>query len=54
MDMNTIEQHMEKFGSRIQLEYETQNYDGVRLKTGTISGTMISYTGVMCVADQYS
>jgi hypothetical protein len=42
MDISSIEQHMDRFGSRIQLEYETQNYDGVRIKTGTISGTMIS------------
>jgi hypothetical protein len=38
MDISSIEQHMDRFGSRIQLEYETQNYDGVRIKTGTISG----------------
>ena len=42
MDISSIEQHMDRFGSRIQLEYETQNYEGVRIKTGTISGTMIS------------
>ena len=33
---------MDRFGPRIQLEYETQNYDVVRIKTGKISGTMIS------------
>ena len=38
---------MEEYGSQINLEYETQNHDGVNMKTGTISGTMV------CSESQY-
>jgi len=42
MGVVSAPQHMEKFGSRIRLEYETQTYDGVKKKTGTTPGTMTS------------
>ena len=32
---------MEDYGSQLKIEYETQNHDGVSMKTGTISGTMV-------------
>ena len=38
---------MEEYGSQINLEYETQNHDGVNMKTGIISGTMV------CSESQY-
>jgi hypothetical protein len=42
-----VEEHMEEYGSQIKLEYETQNHDGVNMKTGTMSGTMV------CSESQY-
>jgi hypothetical protein len=42
-----VEEHMEEYGSQIKLEYETQHHDGVNMKTGTMSGTMV------CSESQY-
>ena len=42
-----VEEYMEEYGSQIKLEYETQNHDGVNMKTGTMSGTMV------CSESQY-
>jgi hypothetical protein len=36
-----VEEYMEDYGSQVKIEYETQNHDGVSMKTGTISGTMV-------------
>ena len=32
---------VEDYGSQVKIEYETQSHDGVSMKTGTISGTMV-------------
>ena len=36
-----VEEYMEDYGSQVKIEYETQSHDGVSMKTGTISGTMV-------------
>ena len=36
-----VEEYMEDYGSQLKMEYETQNHDGVHMKTGTMSGTMV-------------
>ena len=36
-----VEEYMEDYGSQVNIEYETQSHDGVNMKTGTISGTMV-------------
>jgi hypothetical protein len=38
---------MEEYGSQVQIEYESQNFDGISMKTGIIAGTMI------CSESQY-
>jgi hypothetical protein len=36
-----VEEYMEEYGSQLKIEYETQSHDGVNMKTGTMSGTMV-------------
>ena len=36
-----VEEFMEEHGSQVHIEYESQNYEGISMKTGTIAGTMI-------------
>lgn len=43
-----VEDYMEQYGSNIELTYETQNFDGIHLKTGTMTGNM------SCTERQYS
>ena len=42
-----VEEYMEDYGSQIHLDYETQNHDGINMKTGAIAGTMV------CSESQY-
>lgn len=43
-----VEDYMEQYGSNIELTCETQNFDGIHLKTGTMTGNM------SCTERQYS
>ena len=42
-----VEKFMEDHGNQVHIKYETQNYDGISMKTGTIAGTMV------CSESQY-
>jgi hypothetical protein len=37
MKGDLVEEFMEEYGSQVQIEYELQNFDGISMKTGTIS-----------------
>jgi hypothetical protein len=41
-----VEEFMEEYGSQVQIEYESQNFDDISMKMGTIAGTILV---VVCV-----
>jgi hypothetical protein len=42
MKGDLVEEFMEEYGSQVQIEYESQNFDGISMKTGTIAETICS------------
>ena len=37
-----VEDYMEMYGDNVELSYETRTYDGIKVKTGTMTGSMVA------------